>query len=165
MRTHTPSPRTRPLPPVNAAVIVDTPIEQAFHVFADELGRWWPNAYTYAASHLETAAIEPRVGGRWFERDDEGRETSWGEVRAYERPHRIVAAFAIGPRRSPESPEKASEVEFRFFPEKGGSRTRLEVEHRDFARHGSGAAELRAGMASHQGWSLILAAFAREATR
>jgi hypothetical protein len=51
-------------------------------------------------------------------------------------------------------------VAIRFLPASGG--TRLELEHRDLAKHGKGAAKLRQGMASKQGWPLILACFARE---
>ena len=148
--------------PVRKSVTVDVPPERAFSLFAEELGRWWPTPYTYAGDKFETAAIEPRTGGRWFERAQNGAETSWGEVRAYEPPRRLVLSFAISPARAPEPPEKASEVEIQFDAQ-GSSSTRVALEHRDFARHGTGAATLRNGMASPQGWPLILAAYARAA--
>jgi uncharacterized protein YndB with AHSA1/START domain len=84
-------------------------------------------------------------------------------VRAFEPPERIVLSFAVSPSRMPEPPERASEVEVRFRAE-SSARTRIELEHRDFARHGRGARELREGMDSPQGWRLILASYAR-ATR
>jgi uncharacterized protein YndB with AHSA1/START domain len=58
------------------------------------------------------------------------------------------------------SNDAASEVEVRFSPA-GPGRTRVEVEHRQFARHGEGADHLRAGMDSPQGWPVILAELRR----
>jgi hypothetical protein len=52
-------------------------------------------------------------------------------------------------------------VEVRFMPGQGV--TRVELEHRGFETHGEGAETLRAGMASPQGWRLILAEYARAA--
>ncbi|MFE0755960.1 SRPBCC family protein [Inquilinus sp. NPDC058860] len=145
--------------PIQAGIAVDAPQDRAFDAFTREIGRWWPLAYTYAQAELDTAVIEPRAGGLWFERDRAGRETAWGEVRAWEPPSRLVLSFAVSPERAPEPEERASEVEIRFVPEQG--RTRIELEHRDFERHGDGAARLRDGMASPGGWPLILADFAR----
>ncbi|MGK9169838.1 SRPBCC family protein [Inquilinus limosus] len=145
--------------PLRASVTVDAPQGRAFEAFTSELGRWWPLPYTYALAELDTAVVEPHVGGLWFERDREGRETAWGEVRAWEPPSRLVLSFAVGADRAPEPEERASEVEIRFVPENG--RTRVELEHRDFERHGDGAGRLREGMDSPQGWPLILADFAR----
>ncbi|MGO4128696.1 SRPBCC family protein [Inquilinus sp. YAF38] len=147
------------LGPVRAGITVDAPPERAFEAFTAELGRWWPLAYTYAQAELDTAVIEPQAGGLWFERDRAGRETAWGEVRAYEPPSRLVLSFAVSPERAPEPEARASEVEIRFVPE--GRGTRVELEHRDFERHGDGAGRLRDGMASPGGWPLILADFAR----
>ncbi|MDR6288900.1 uncharacterized protein YndB with AHSA1/START domain [Inquilinus ginsengisoli] len=147
------------LSPVRTSIIVEAPQVRAFDSFANRLGCWWPLEYTYGQAAFDTAAIEPRAGGRWYERDRHGRETGWGEVRAFEPPSRLVLAFAICPQRAPGPPEKASELEIRFTSE--GSRTRVELEHRGFERHCEGAALLRDAMASSQGWPLILAAYAR----
>jgi uncharacterized protein YndB with AHSA1/START domain len=152
---------TGTLPPIRASVTVGLPLRRAFDLFV-AIGRWWPLAYTYAGDQFDTAEIEPLTGGRWFERALDGRETAWGLVRAFAPPERIVLSFAVSPTRTPEPPERASEVEVRFRAE-GAGRTRLDLEHRDFARHGKGAREMRDGMDSRQGWPLILASYARAA--
>ena len=108
--------------------------------------------------------MEPRAGGRWYERSQDGSEESWGDVRTCEPPHCLVLAFGVAPARKPEPPERASEVEVRLLPE-GENRTRVEIEHRQFERHGEGAATLRAGLDSDHGWPLILAELRRAAAR
>jgi len=87
-------------------------------------------------------AIEPRAGGHWYEVDRRGRRIDWGEVRAFEPDRRLVLGWAISADRGQEPPERASEVEVRFLA-LGPKLTRVEVEHRGFARHGAGAELLR----------------------
>jgi uncharacterized protein YndB with AHSA1/START domain/catechol 2,3-dioxygenase-like lactoylglutathione lyase family enzyme len=151
------------LAPIRHEVLLDLPPAEAFALFTARLGEWWPLAYTFSGSAFAGALVEPRVGGRWLERDGSGRELPWGEVRAYEEGRRLVLSFAIGADRRPTDPQRASEVELIFEPAAGGA-TRVEVEHRDFAAHGEDGATLRAGMGSPQGWPLILAEL-RRATR
>jgi uncharacterized protein YndB with AHSA1/START domain len=144
---------------VRREVAVERDAEAAFHAFTHELGAWWPGAYTFSGEGFATAEIEPREGGRWYERDANGRELAWGEVRAWEPPSRLVLSWRVAADRTQEPPERASEVEVRFLPE-GERRTRVVLTHRDFARHGDGAETMRAGMASQQGWRLLLDRFA-----
>jgi uncharacterized protein YndB with AHSA1/START domain len=149
--------------PIVHRVEVDLPPERAFELFTD-LWAWWPLAYTFAEGRCSAAWVEPRPGGRWLERDEDGRELPWGDVRACEPGRRLVLGFAIGADRQPVPFDRASEIEVRFAPA-GGGRSTVEVEHRDLARHGNGAVELRAGMDSPQGWPLILAELRRAAGR
>lgn len=142
--------------PIRCSLSLPVPPGRAFELFTRELGRWWPLSYTWSLDRFAGAEITPE---RWFERDRDGLAIGWGEVRAWEPPGRLVVAFTVSPRREIEPPERASEVEFRFEAEGGG--TRLSLEHRDLERHGEGAGDLRAGMASAQGWPVILASFAR----
>jgi uncharacterized protein YndB with AHSA1/START domain len=146
--------------PVRCSVDVGAPPERAFAIFVEAIGRWWPIPYTYSEDQFATAEIEGRAGGRWFEMKLDGSRENWGAVRAFEPGRRIVLSFNVSPQRKPEPPERESEVEIRFAPD--GEGTRLELEHRDFSKHGEGAEMLRAGLASPQGWPLILASFARE---
>ena len=140
--------------------VVEAGVETAFDIFTAHLGAWWPLAYTFSLDRFRDAAIEPRAGGVWFERDETGASLPWGEVRAFEPASRIVLAFAIGPDRKPAGNDAASEVEVRFASD-GPGRTRVVIEHRAFERHGEGGDALRDGMDSPQGWPLILAELRR----
>src|SRR5882757_9450002 len=57
------------------------------------------------------------------------------------------------------NPERASEVEVRFFAADSG--TRVELEHRNLERHGAGWEQVRTGVDSPAGWSAILEQFAK----
>jgi uncharacterized protein YndB with AHSA1/START domain len=149
-----------PTDQISHRVIVAAEPPIVFDVFTAHLGMWWPLAYTFSGPSFVDAAVEPRVGGIWFERDEADATLPWGEVRAYEPGKRLIVAFAIGPDRKPVPNDAASEVEVRFVSA-GPGQTRVEVEHRDFARHGEGAEALRSGMDSAQGWPLILAELKR----
>jgi hypothetical protein len=95
-------------------VVVEAGPAGAFDAFTAHLGAWWPLAYTFSEASFADAAIEPEVGGVWFERNRAGEKLSWGEVRVYTPGERLVLAFAIGPDRQPVSDDAASEVEVRF---------------------------------------------------
>lgn len=75
-------------------------------------------------------------------------------------PRRLVFAWQISPERVPKpNPARGSEVELRFEPE-GEAGTRVELEHRGFARHGDGAEDYRKDLDSPAGWTLLLERYA-----
>lgn len=151
MTTHSPG--------VRRHLVVDAPIEEAFRRFTEEIDSWWPPAFTFLGDRLETVSIEPRVGGRWFERAADGEERAWGDVRAWEPPRRLVLGWRVGADRTQEPPERASEVEIRF-EQLEEAHTFVEVRHSGFERHGEGAEALRTGMAGKDGWQGLLETFA-----
>jgi uncharacterized protein YndB with AHSA1/START domain len=154
-----------PLAPVRHSVVVTAPPEIAFRIFTEQLGDWWPIAYTFSEAGFEDAVVEPRVGGRWLERDLHGREHPWGDVVVFDPGRRVILKFGIGPDRQPVLRESSSEVEVRFEPSARARETQVAVEHRDFERHGEGAETLREAMSSPQGWPLILAELRRGVRR
>lgn len=141
---------------IRRTLTIEVPIDRAFTLFTDGLATWWPPEYTWAQDTLETMSIEPEEGGRCFERGPHGFSCDWGRVLVWAPPHRLVLSWQISPTRAPEpNPAKASEIEIRFESD-GPNTTRVEFEHRDFAKHGEGATEYRAAMNAPQGWDYIL---------
>jgi uncharacterized protein YndB with AHSA1/START domain len=132
----------------------------AFRRFAEEFGRWWPREFTWGGAALETIGLEPREGGLCSERGPHGFRCDWGRVLTWDPPRRVAFTWQISARREPvPDPQRASVVEVRFTPDETGG-TRVALEHTAFERHGAGAAEYRAALASPQGWPYILARFA-----
>ncbi len=145
---------------ISHSLTVEAAPQETFDGFTKHLGDWWPLAYTFGMANFAGAAIKERAGGEWFERDTAGKRMSWGTVRAFEPPDRLVVSFAIGADRGPVPESQASEVEIRFEQEEQ-DRTRITIEHRGFDRHGKDADVLQNGMDSAGGWPLILAEFRR----
>jgi uncharacterized protein YndB with AHSA1/START domain len=147
---------SKPLPPVRHTVVVEAPIDRAFQVFTAGFDKWWPRSHHIGKSDPEVFVIEEKEGGRCFERGKDGSECDWGRVRGWQPPERIViawhlnAAFQFDP-----DPAKASEVEVRFIRE-SEKRTRVELEHRHFERHGEGAEKVQASVGNKDGWPGIM---------
>jgi uncharacterized protein YndB with AHSA1/START domain len=140
---------------VRQSVLVQAPLERAFTVFTAALGTWWPlESHHIGASPAATAVIEPRVGGRWYERAADGTECDWGHVRAWDPPRRVVLSWEISCDWR-HDPGVDSEVEVRFVPVDAGS-TRVELEHRGLETYGEQAEDMRRTFDSPGGWRGLL---------
>ena len=145
---------------VRAQVIVDAPVDRAFRVFTEQFDKIKPREHNMLAVDIAETVLEPRVGGRIYDRGVDGSECQWARVLAFEPPDRIVFSWDISPRWQIETdPEKFSEVEVRFVAE-SPDRTRVELEHRNLDRHGDGWQAARDGVAADDGWPLYLRRFA-----
>jgi uncharacterized protein YndB with AHSA1/START domain len=152
---------------VRKSVRVQAPVERAFTVFVEQMETWWPATHHIGKTPFETIFVEPRVGGRWYERNAEGSLCDWGTVLAWEPPHRVALSWHVGP--GHDSPDwvfdgdmaKASQVEIRFSPD-GPAATLVELEHSKLERHGEGYEQLRALFDGPGAWSGILAEFAKK---
>jgi uncharacterized protein YndB with AHSA1/START domain len=148
------------IPAVLQSVIVNVPIERAFDVFTGKLDSWWPlETHHIGEQPAQTAIVEPRAGGRWYERAADGTECDWGQVRVWEPPHRVVFSWQLNEEWQyfPEL-DRASEIEVRFFAETESS-TRVELEHRNLERHGGGADAIRTAVSGPGGWPSLLELF------
>ena len=142
--------------PVRHEIVVEAPIERAFSVFTDGFDRIKPKDHNMLDVDIEESVFEPRVGGHIYDRGVDGSVCRLARVLVYEPPNRVVFSWDISPQWQIESdPERASEVEVRFTSE-APDRTRVELEHRNLARHGDGWEGMREGIASDDGWSLYL---------
>lgn len=138
---------------------VPAPADRAFAVFTDRLSDWWVKEYTWSGPQaLAEIGIEPGVGGMAYEIGPHGFRADWGRVLDWQPPRRLVFSWQIGPDRAPvPDPAKSSEVEVRFAAERDGT-TRVEVEHRDFDRHGEAAEGYREALTA--GWHELLSRYA-----
>jgi uncharacterized protein YndB with AHSA1/START domain len=150
-------------PVVRKSIRVRVPIERAFSVFVEQMEAWWPAAHHIGAKPFQSIFVEPRVGGRWYERDAEGSECDWGTVRAWDPPRLVTFSWHLGPdwKFNPDL-AKASDVAIRFTSE-GDSATLVELEHSAIERHGEGYEQLRTMLDSPNAWTSTLAEFAKAA--
>jgi uncharacterized protein YndB with AHSA1/START domain len=94
--------------------------EHAFAVWAERTSLWWPSSHSVSGDTALTVTFEPRPGGRVFERTADGAEHDWGEVIAFEPPHRLAYLWHLRQDRA-----HASEVEITFARGDVGTRVRL----------------------------------------
>jgi len=141
--------------PVRKSVRVQVPPSRAFEVFTAGFGQWWPKSHHIAAAEMQDAIIEPRQGGRWYEKGVDGSECVWGQVLVWEPPARIVLSWKLNSQFQLDD-EMESEVDIRFFPD--GAGTRVELEHRITAVD---AAEIAARVSAPGGWGSLLEMFAK----
>jgi hypothetical protein len=55
--------------PVRKTIHVAVPQKRAFRVFTVGMARWWRPEHHIAPTPFVDIVIEPRAGGRWYERD------------------------------------------------------------------------------------------------
>jgi uncharacterized protein YndB with AHSA1/START domain len=152
---------------LRCSLIAPASPERAFAVFTRAQTDRWVREYTRSGPEaLAELGIEPRAGGMLYEIGPYGFRGDWGRVLTWDPPRRLVFTWQLGADRVPvPDPARASEVEVLFLPE-GSDRTRVEVEHRNFDRHGEAAEGYRQALTA--GWHELLrrylATVARTAT-
>lgn len=144
---------------VRREVTVQAPIGRAFALFTERFDRIKPHEHNLLSTEIVETVFEPRVGGHIYDRGTDGTVCRWARVLAYEPPERVVFSWDISPSWELETdPQKASEVEVRFFAETSG-RTRVELEHRHLERHGDAWVGMHDAVAAEDGWRLYLSRF------
>ena len=147
--------------PVRKSITVNASRERAFHVFTAEFDSWWPREHHIGNAPMKRSLIEGRVGGRCYAEHVDGSESDWGQVLEWNPPAGFVFAWRINGQWTFEPDlAKSSEVEVRFTALPDGA-TRVDLEHRHFARHGEGADGMRTGVGGPGGWGALLELFAK----
>jgi uncharacterized protein YndB with AHSA1/START domain len=107
--------------PIQRSVHVDCSIEDAFRLFTECFGEWWPLA--------EGCEIEPWKGGKVLEHTRSGDDNEWGTVLSWDPPDRVE--FRWHPR---DSPGDHQTVDVVFSRESAG--TRVTFTHRGWQSAG-----------------------------
>ena len=143
--------------PIRRSVQIACTVEHAFETFTARLGDWWPLAtHSIGEADAVTAILEPREGGRLYERMRDGREADWARVRVWDPPRRVVLEWRVNP-----NAPAATEIEVRFSPD--GDGTRVDLEHRGWEQFGEAAPDARGSYESD--WPMVLGRYADAAGR
>ena len=131
-------------------------VERAFEVFTTDFDRIKPREHNMLGEDIAETILEPRAGGRLYDRGVNGATCDWGGVLAFEPPHRLILAWNISPHWQLESDAShASEIEITFTA-LDDAHTRVDLVHRYLDRHGDGWQGLRGGLEAPEGWPLYL---------
>ncbi len=142
--------------PVKKTVLVHATPEHAFAVFTARMGSWWPKTHSTAQSPQKEVVMEPRTGGRWYEIGEDGSQTEWGQVLAWDPPGRVLLAWQLTGEWKYDK-DFITEVEVTFAPE--GDAIRVTLEHRNLERYGEKAVATHAALNSDGGWTGMLALY------
>ncbi len=142
--------------PLELEFHVACPVDRAFEVWTTRTSLWWPVSHSVSAEPGLTITFEPFPGGRIFERTPLGVEHDWGEVLAWEPPHRLVYLWHLRFDRG-----DATEVELTFSDD--GAGTAVKIVHRGWERLGSRGPERRER--NSRGWTAVLDHYAGACAR
>src|SRR3982750_3703135 len=82
--------------PVRKSLTVNVSQERAFSVFTSHFAEWWPlETHHIGKASVKTATIEPRAGGRLYETGVDGSECTWGHVKTWDPPRRLVLSWEL----------------------------------------------------------------------
>lgn len=140
------------LAPLVSTIEVPCSQQQAFHVFVNDMPRWWPldkrsMSKMHNGNPSKALRVEPKLGGTIVETGHDDTEYHWGTFTAYD-PHDFLSMdFHMGM-----PPENASLVEVRFTA-LGDEQTRVELTQSNWEAFGDMAEMMRGGYGS--GWVII----------
>ncbi|HEY6472845.1 MAG TPA: SRPBCC domain-containing protein [Acidimicrobiales bacterium] len=123
------------------------PIHDAFEIWTERIGTWWPPDHTISGDPA-AVVLEGRVGGRIYERTQQGEELDWGAVTGWRPPDQLSYRWHLGV-----EPEAATEVEIRFIALDGVT-TRVEIVQSGWERLGEVGPELQ--RRNHVGWESLV---------
>ena len=109
---------------VTKGIVVRCSVEAAFQTWTEHINTWWPKGHSRSGSPGTTVFIESRVGGRIYERTEDGVEHDWGEVIAWDPPRHFAYHWYLG-----SGPERPTRVDVYFTGHAEGG-THVEVSHR-----------------------------------
>ncbi|HEX8100905.1 MAG TPA: SRPBCC family protein [Actinomycetota bacterium] len=143
--------------PIEKTVTLNCRPEDAFRVFTEQFGDWWPiKTHSIGEADTQSAHLESRVGGRIYEVMRDGREADWGTVTVWEPPNRVEFDWHV----NPEAPGP-THVSVTFTAE--GDATRVDFEHGGWEIYGADVDAARRDYAGEGGWTLVLSGFADRA--
>jgi uncharacterized protein YndB with AHSA1/START domain len=138
--------------PIEIGFTVACEPARAFEVWTTRTSTWWPVEHTVSAEPGVTVTIEPRPGGRIYERTPAGVEHEWGEVLDWEPPRRLRYVWHIRRSRS-----DATEVEITFTGD--DTATSVSIVHSGWERLGENGPRWRD--ANTAGWDGVLPVYRR----
>ncbi len=135
--------------PIEKQLLVPLPPDMAFELFTQGIDLWWPkDRYSLAARNGNPASglrVEPHLGGRIVEIAEDGQETVWADIVAWQPGVHLGLKWQAGT-----GTDRATDVvvTFAYDAEAGG--TRVLLVHSGFADHAPAILSHRPKARSHR---------------
>jgi uncharacterized protein YndB with AHSA1/START domain len=139
---------------LHKSIVVACPVEHAFRIFTERMNDWWPFEGHSIFDGDATIVWEPHVGGRVYERSEDGEEGMWGTIVAWEPPRSFAMTWHPG-----RGEETAQDLSVTFTEAPNG--TRVDLAHTGWERLGDRMAEI--GGHYDEGWDFVLGRFTEAA--
>jgi Activator of Hsp90 ATPase homolog 1-like protein len=143
--------------PLEISFDVECSVEHAFDTWTSRIEAWWPKEHTVSAERDVSVILEPRRGGRLYERTADGSEHEWGEITTWEPPTKFGYLWHIRRDRS-----DATDVEISFSA-LDASKTRVDIMHTGWDRLGDDGQRWRDRNTT--GWNGVIPDYLREAEK
>ena len=144
---------------IHMEIIVEAPSEKAFRVFTAGFDTWWPRTHHIASVPMKEAVIEQKLGGRWYEKGEDGSECDWGKVIAWEPPKHFAVTWQLT-HDYQYDPHLITEVHV-TFESLDAHRTRVVFEHKYLDRYGDKMESVRNNIGNEEsGWGRLLGVYA-----
>jgi len=129
------------------SVTVPVPPAEAFALYTGRPAEWLPPEHTFIRGP-QSITMEPRAGGRLYERGADGTEITRGTIVEWAPPARLAVTWRIGPGWRPVlDDEQASVIVVEFRPA-GEAATEVTLTYTHLDRHGEMADVIRSAVAS-----------------
>jgi hypothetical protein len=125
--------------------------QTCFNVFTKKMDAWWPKTHHVGSAPLVETVLEPKLGGRWYTKHEDGSESMVGHVLTWDPYSLLILNWQIDGNFQCD-PELRTEVEIRFISE-GPAQTRIEFEHRNLDKLAGGTKIIND---MDNGWGMIL---------
>jgi uncharacterized protein YndB with AHSA1/START domain len=133
------------VPDVRRSITVPASVAEAFRIYTEHPAEWLPAAHTFITDP-QSIAMEPRVGGRFYERGADGTEITRGTITEWSPPRRLAVTWRIGPDWRPAlDDEHASVIVVEFRPA-GADAAEVVLTYTHLDRHGEMAATIRSAL-------------------
>jgi uncharacterized protein YndB with AHSA1/START domain len=130
---------------VQVSVTVPASPAQAFGIYTGLPGEWLPPEHTFLKDP-ELIAMEPRAGGRFYERGADGTEITRGTITQWDPPGSLAVTWRIGPGWRPVFDDEHASVIVAEFRPAGTDATEVVLTYTHLERHGEMAAMLRSAI-------------------
>ena len=127
---------------VSKSVTVPVRPAEAFRIYTERPGEWLPPEHTFI-KNPRAVVMEPRAGGRFYERGADGAEVTRGTITEWDPPARLAVTWRIGPGWQPVFDDSRASIIVVAFRPAGADSTEVTVTYTRLERHGQMADVIR----------------------
>jgi uncharacterized protein YndB with AHSA1/START domain len=117
------------------SVIVPVSPAEAFRIYTEYPAEWLPPEHTFLPDP-QAIIMEPRAGGRFYERGADGTEITRGTITDWAPPGRLAVTWRIGPGWRPIFDDEHASVIVAEFSPAGAETTEVTLTWTHLERHG-----------------------------